>query len=171
MTIAQRRDELARLLADNDLKVVFAESCTAGMVSAILAQASGISKYFCGSAVTYRPETKKAWLWVKTPTIKKYSCESEEVADEMAHGVLARTEEAEWSASIVGHFGPGAPSDKDGVIWIGVYRRTRRDTLKPMGVTKITLGSETRIQRQKEAAEEVFTTLIKTIKRYKKTKS
>ncbi len=170
MTIAQSRDELASLLADNDLKVVFAESCTAGMVSAILAQSNGISKYLCGSSVTYRPETKKDWLWVKAPTIKNHSCESKEVADEMARNVLARTKEAEWSASIVGHFGPGAPRDKDGVIWIGVYRRTIRDTLKPMGITKITLRSETRTQRQKEATEEVFKALIKSIRKHERNK-
>jgi nicotinamide-nucleotide amidase len=163
MSLSKRRDQLAKLLSENDLKVVFSESCTAGMVSAILSQCPGISENLCGSAVTYRPETKKQWLWVKANTVKNYSCESEEVADEMAHGALARTKEAEWSTSVVGHFGPGAPEEKDGVIWVGVYRRTARDTLKPMGTTRIQLKTETRIQRQKEATEEVFKTLINTI--------
>ncbi len=163
MNLAQRRNELANLLFDANAKIVFAESCTAGMVSAILAQVNGISEHLCGSSVTYRPETKKQWLWVKAGTIKKYSCESEEVADQMAHGVLARTKEADWSASIVGHFGPGSPDAKDGVVWIGVYRRTASNTLKPMGVSQISLESKTRIQRQKEATEEVFNALIQTI--------
>ena len=169
MTIVQKRDELAGLLADNNLKIVFAESCTGGMASAILSQVRGISKYLCGSAVTYRLETKKQWLWVKAPTIRNHSCESEEVAYEMAHGVLARTREADWSISVTGHFGPNAPKEKDGVIWIGIYRRTTRDTLKPMGVTCVTLGADTRIQRQKESTEEVFNALIKSIRKHKRT--
>jgi PncC family amidohydrolase len=170
MKLAQRRDELAGLLSENDIKIVFAESCTAGNVSAVLSQVSGISNNLCGSAVTYRPETKKQWLWVRAPTIKKYSCESEEVADEMAHGALARTKEANWSASIVGHFGPGAPDEKDGVIWIGVYRRTARDTLKPLGVTCVTLVSTTRIQRQKEATTEVFIAVSRAINKHRRNK-
>ncbi len=168
MSLSERRDELAGLLATHDLKLVFAESCTAGMASATLAQVNGISSHLCGSAVTYRPQTKKDWLWVRAPTIKKCTCESEEVACEMAHGVLARTKEANWSASVVGHFGPGAPEDKDGVIWVSIFRRTQRDTLLPMGVSCITLQAESRIQRQKEATREVFESLIRAIKKSKR---
>lgn len=165
MNADQLRDKLAELLSENDIKVVFSESCTAGMASAILGQVSGISNYFCGSSVVYRPETKKQWLWVKSPTIKKYSCESEEVANEMAYGVLARTGEADLSASIVGHFVTDIP-DKDGVIWISIYRRSGKD-LKPMGSNCVQLKSKDRIQRQKEATEELFKSLIAVIKKCK----
>ena len=50
------------MLRDREVRVVFAESCTAGMVSATLAAVPGISDYLCGSMVTYRPEIKENWL-------------------------------------------------------------------------------------------------------------
>ena len=167
MSLSENRNLLAAQLVRHDLKVVFAESCTAGLVSATLAQVPGISNYHCGSFATYRPNSKKDWLWVKAASIRKWTCESEEVADEMAHGALARTKEADWAASIVGHFGPNAPDDKDGVIWIGIYQRSKqkRDVLRPVGVTCIQLSETGRVGRQKESADYVLLTLAQAIKK------
>ena len=54
-------NELAIRLADclrlRSRRVVLAESCTAGLVSAALAQVPGVSEFHCGSAVVYRLET------------------------------------------------------------------------------------------------------------------
>ena len=51
------RDRLAQSLANclnqRQVGVVFAESCTAGLVAASLAQVPGISRWLCGSG--YRP--------------------------------------------------------------------------------------------------------------------
>jgi PncC family amidohydrolase len=167
MSLTQNRNLLAAELKGHNLKVVFAESCTAGLVSATLAGCPGISEHHCGSLVTYRPDSKKAWLWVKAASIRKWSCESEQVAEEMALGALSRTKEADWAASIVGHFGPNAPDDKDGVIWIGLYRRSKqkRDVLRPMGVVCVELGEPGRVSRQKEATALVLATLAKAIKK------
>lgn len=163
--LAETRNLLASQLKRSNLKVVFAESCTAGLVSATMAQVPGISDHLCGSLVTYRPESKKSWLWVKAASIREFTCESEQVADEMSHGALARTKEADWSASIVGHFGPNAPDGKDGVIWIGLYRRSKqkKDVIRPIGVTKIKLAVTGRVARQKESAGLVLSTLLKAI--------
>ncbi len=56
---AQRLVDVLKRL---DTKIVFAESCTAGLVSATLARVPGVSAYLCGSAVTYRDEVKTAWV-------------------------------------------------------------------------------------------------------------
>ena len=53
---------LASLLKVLDVRVAFAESCTAGLVAASLARTPGISQWLCGSAVVYRDATKAAWL-------------------------------------------------------------------------------------------------------------
>ena len=166
MSLSENRNALAAHLKRHDLKVVFAESCTAGLVSATLAQVPGVSNHHCGSFATYRPDSKKSWLWVKANSIKKWTCESEQVADEMAEGALARTKEADWAASVVGHFGPNSPEGKDGIIWIGVYRRGDNGSLHPMGVTEIQLKEAGRIGRQREATDYVLETLSKAIKRH-----
>ena len=167
MSLTENRNFLAAQLGRNDLKVVFAESCTAGLVSATLAQVPGISNHHCGSFATYRPDSKKGWLWVKAASIRDFTCESEQVADEMAHGALARTKEADWAASVVGHFGPDAPNEKDGVIWVGIYRRSKqkRDVIRPVGVECIQLEESGRVGRQKEAADWVLLTLGKAIQK------
>lgn len=45
-----------------NIKVVFAESCTAGMAAALLGAVPGISDSFCGSFVVYRAKSKQDWL-------------------------------------------------------------------------------------------------------------
>jgi nicotinamide-nucleotide amidase len=62
MTTAARR--VARLLKAADWKVVFAESCTGGLVSGALTKIAGISSYHCGGVVVYRNETKQAYLGI-----------------------------------------------------------------------------------------------------------
>ena len=49
-------------LADRQMRIVLAESCTGGMISAELAKVPGVSQWLCGSAVTYRSPTKVEWL-------------------------------------------------------------------------------------------------------------
>lgn len=118
-----------KLLADTlkraDCQVVFAESCTAGLASATLAENPGVSAHHCGSAVTYQNATKQAWLGVPADLLNPPGpgAVSEPVARAMAQGVLERTANAGWSAAITGHLGPDAEPGMDGLVWLAVARR------------------------------------------------
>ncbi len=114
---------LAAALERSQTKIVFAESCTAGLVSAVLAHVPGVSTWHCGSAVTYREATKVGWLGVSAEDLARFTAVSEPVARQMAIGVLRNTPEAQLALSITGHFGPNAPSEFDGVAFVGVARR------------------------------------------------
>lgn len=162
MTHLTTAQEIARMLAERSERVVFAESCTAGMVAATLGQIAGISKYLCGSVVSYQPTTKRKWLAVNKKTINKHTTESQHVANEMALNVLAFTPNANWSVSVVGHFGPDAPKEKDGQIFICVARRTKKK-LKVSDTTEYVCKSEGRAKRQEEATEAVLTTLARVL--------
>lgn len=116
-------DELAACLRFRNCRVVFAESCTGGLVSAALAQISGISEFHCGSAVVYRLDTKTRWLEVPADVLIDPGPVSEIVARLMSIGVLTKTPEADWSAAITGHLGPQAPADEDGLVFIGISQR------------------------------------------------
>jgi len=142
---------LARTLADRNVRVVFAESCTAGLAAATLAAVPGISAYLCGSAVTYRERTKQDWLGVSAEDLARYTAVSEPVARQMAAGVLENTVEADFSASITGHLGPDAPVEQDGVIYVAVARR-QRETVRVNSVERVLLATSTRGERQREAA-------------------
>ncbi len=118
--------EILPLLEQTQRRIVCAESCTAGLVSAALAGIPGASQWLCGSAVVYRNETKTAWIGVSRELLddphRGDVCE--ETALRMAEGVLAQTPEASVSVSVTGHLGPGAPAGLDGVIYIGWAERT-----------------------------------------------
>src|SRR5262245_51227238 len=104
--IARLCREIAQRLQHLNRKVVFGESCTAGLVSAMLARVPGISNHLCGSAVTYRSETKAAWLKISKRLLESPGPVSDRVAREMAQQVLRRTPEADLAISITGHLGP-----------------------------------------------------------------
>jgi nicotinamide-nucleotide amidase len=161
MTKEAAAKELSRLLAAREEKIVFAESCTAGMVAATLGQIPGISEHMCGSFVTYREAAKTGWLGLKPKLTKKYTTESPEVAEAMAVAALERTPEADWAMAVVGHLGPNAPEEKDGTIWVCCARRTSKGKLKIKDATKYTCHRQDREDRQEEAVEVALTTIAR----------
>jgi len=152
MTPNSEARRLAKALAARQLKVVFAESCTGGLMAATLARVAGISDHFCGSAVTYRNDTKHRWLGISGKLLKRPGPVSREVAEAMAEGVLRATPEANWAASITGHLGPHAPQRFDGVIFIGIAQRINRRAIDTHAA-KHMLTSTTRSERQREATQ------------------
>lgn len=165
--LSQLVTEVAALLRSSGQRIVFAESCTGGLVSALLARIPGISESHCGSAVVYRLDTKSKWLGVAEAHLLDPGPVSEIVAREMAVGVLARTPEADLAASITGHLGPNAPADQDGLVFMAVARRNPADaavsaTVFEHRLTASTLelsgypGESLREQRQWRAAAYVL---------------
>ncbi len=116
--LREAASELAQQLAARGVRVVFAESCTAGLASAVLATVPGVSQWHCGSAVTYREATKSSWLGVPPELIAQWGVVSEPVARQMALGVLRATPEADVAVAITGHLGPHAPVELDGVVYL-----------------------------------------------------
>ncbi|WP_010584882.1 CinA family protein [Schlesneria paludicola] len=114
---------VARALAHQKKRIVFAESCTAGLVSATLGRIPGISEYLCGSAVVYRLDTKTQWLGVPESMLLNPGPVSEPVALAMALGVLSRTPEADLAAAVTGHLGPNAPTAQDGLVFLSIVDR------------------------------------------------
>lgn len=148
--------------------VVFAESCTAGLISASLARVPGISEFLCGSAVVYQAATKTEWLGIGPEFLANEGVVSGKAAAAMAMGVLKRTPASKLAASVTGHLGPGAPSDQDGLIYIGIAVRKGTDAdvetfrhILPAEISGPAIaGVETlREWRQWKAVEEVLTHL------------
>lgn len=154
------------LLEHGREKIVFAESCTAGLVAAALAAVPGISQNLCGSMVTYREPIKTAWLGVDADLLRECSAVSQPVTDAMAAAVLQHTVEATWSAAVTGHLGPGAPSQLDGQIFIAIARRDPPRRLQEVvAQSAVRLRSCSRRDRQAEAAALVLETLADQLQR------
>ena len=117
--------ELQRRLLHGKHRVVFAESCTAGMAAALLGAVPGISVSFCGPFVVYRAKSKQNWLGLpeallSDPTRGTVCAETTQLLCEAA---LQKTEEANLSAAVTGHLGPGVASELDGIVYVAVSFR------------------------------------------------
>ncbi len=151
MAIDEAARELVKQLAERQKRIVFAESCTGGMISAEIAKIPGVSDWLCGSAVTYRCDTKVRWIGVNSTAIEQHTAVSAEVATQMASGVLERTPEADVAASVTGHLGPDAPEGFDGVVFVGLALRDGG-----VNASRFQLAGKHRGERQVEAAELVM---------------
>src|SRR5262245_19572825 len=128
MSLLSAARRVARLLEQTSHKIVFAESCTAGLVATSLSRIPGISARHCGGMVTYRNETKTAYLGIAPTVLIRPGPVSELVARQMAEGVLDKTPEATIAASITGHLGPNAPPKLDGLVYVAIgFRRKNQD--------------------------------------------
>ncbi len=131
-------------------KIVFAESCTAGMIAATMGGVPGISRYLCGSAVTYREATKTDWLGLSPEKIKGHTAESTQVAQDMAELVLQGTPEATLALAITGHLGPEVDDAIDGTVFVAVFQRGSLE-MKMIDNRQCRLKTLGRLERQLES--------------------
>lgn len=108
-------------LVERDQKVVFAESCTGGLVGHRVTNIPGSSAYYLGSITAYAYEAKVHWLDVSWDTLEKYGAVSREVVLEMARGVR-KALKADIGLSVSGIAGPGGGMVEKpvGTTWIGL---------------------------------------------------
>ena len=102
--------QLANQLIEKKLKVAVAESCTGGMLAQQFTSVSGSSKWFECGFVTYSNASKIRLLEVEANVLNEYGAVSEQVAEQMAIGVLKHSD-ADISAAITGIAGPGGGTD------------------------------------------------------------
>lgn len=143
------RDLIALLISRNQ-RLGLAESCTSGLAAALLGGVPGASNVFCGSMVTYRIGSKEAWLGVPGELIDANSAESATTTGEMSLRFLDACPEADWSAAVTGHLGPGAPDEKDGRVFFSLTGRA--DPVRSSWNTELVLREKPRIARQIEAS-------------------
>lgn len=149
-------NQLVKKLAQHELKLVLAESCTGGLVAAQLAKVPGVSNWLCGSTVTYRSETKSAWLNIDPDVIDRHTAVSSEVVVAMVQGVMRITPEADIAGAITGHLGPNAPLGFDGIVFVATAMRADSNP----SVLRYQLTKTTRVSRQREATKLVLRELL-----------
>lgn len=115
--------KIENIFTKNGLTLSVAESCTGGLLSSVLTDVPGASKYFRAGLVLYTEEMKKQLLGVSASTIEIHGVISEETAREMAEKVrvLAGTD---FSLSTTGNLGPDVLENKErGLICLAASRR------------------------------------------------
>jgi nicotinamide-nucleotide amidase len=112
---------LLEALAERNETIVFAESCTGGLLSSSITSISGSSQVFKGSIVSYSNKLKNSLLNITEERLTKYGAVSEEVCEAMAINVKEKLG-ADWSIAISGIAGPNGGSKEKpiGLVYISI---------------------------------------------------
>ena len=114
-SIAKRVIEIA---SEKKIRIAVAESCTGGMITEKITDIPGSSNCFSHGVVSYSDEAKSQFFMIKDDTLEDHGAVSQEVAEQMAEGVI-QYNDCDISVSVTGIAGPsGATKTKPiGTIW------------------------------------------------------
>ncbi|WP_262268969.1 CinA family protein [Microvirga yunnanensis] len=122
--LVNRAAALLEAYRGRGLKIATAESCTGGLVAALLTEISGSSAVVERGFVTYSNEAKTELIGVPAELIVSEGAVSEKVARSMAEGALARSR-ADVALGITGVAGPtgGTAAKPVGLVHFGLARK------------------------------------------------
>lgn len=117
-------ERILKAAAARGVTLATAESCTAGCLATLLADAPGASDHFHGGFVVYSKQQKTVVLGVDAGLIARHTAVSRPVAEAMASGVLSECP-ADIAIAITGVAGPEPDEDGNpvGLMHIAVARR------------------------------------------------
>lgn len=117
---AKAEDVLEKAHA-GEMRIATAESCTGGLLAALLTDVSGRGHVFERGFVTYSEEAKCDLLGVDRGLIQQHGAVSRPVAEAMAAGALARSR-ADVAVSVTGFAGPGDDDEEEGLVHFACAR-------------------------------------------------
>jgi nicotinamide-nucleotide amidase len=122
--LKDRATALLEAYRQRGLKIATAESCTGGLVAALLTEIAGSSAVVERGFVTYSNEAKTELIGVPADLIAAHGAVSEPVARAMAEGAVAHSY-ADVAVGITGIAGPGgATATKPvGLVHFGLARK------------------------------------------------
>jgi len=122
--LTDRAAALIARYASLGLKIATAESCTGGLVAALLTEIPGSSVVFERGFVTYSNAAKQELLGVPEATLAAHGAVSEETARAMAEGALEASR-ADVAVSVTGIAGPdgGTAAKPVGLVHFACARR------------------------------------------------
>jgi nicotinamide-nucleotide amidase len=115
-------DKVLDLADDRNLKLATAESCTGGLLAALLTDVEGRGHVFERGFVVYSKDAKCDLLGIARDKVESCGAVSEAIAVEMARGALRRSE-ADVALSITGFAGPAGDDEEEGLVHFACARR------------------------------------------------
>ena len=120
----RQAERLMHEICDRELTIATAESCTGGMLAALLTDIEGASHGFERGFVAYTEESKTELLGIDPDILKHNEAVSEVVARAMAEGALARSK-ADLALGITGFAGPAGPYHEAGLVHMALAQRAQ----------------------------------------------
>jgi len=118
----EQAERLMRELCDRRLSIATAESCTGGMLAALLTDIEGAGHGFDRGFVTYAEKSKTDLLGIAPNLLNENEAVTEAVARAMAEGALARCD-AHVALGITGFAGPAGDGHEEGLVHMALARR------------------------------------------------
>ncbi len=119
--------QIHKLLIKNKKSIAVAESCTGGLLSNLLTQIPGSSKYFILGVIAYSNKAKENILKVPVNIIAKKGAVSINVCERLAKSVrlMAKTD---FGIGITGIAGPGGGSKEKpvGTVFIAIDTKNKQ---------------------------------------------
>ncbi|QIK79875.1 CinA family protein [Sphingomonas piscis] len=109
-------------LCAQDLMVATAESCTGGMLAALLTDVAGAGHGFDRGFVTYDPRSKQDLLGLTPEMTERNQAVTAAVAHAMAEGALQNSN-ADIALAVTGFAGPAGPDNEEGLVHFACARR------------------------------------------------
>ena len=128
--LKRRAQDTIKTLRRKHLSLVTAESCTSGLLAALLSKPEGAGDILEGGFVCYSKEQKCVALHVSPTTLKEKSAVSSEVAEQMARGALKRST-ATTAIAVTGVLGPKPDEDGNpvGLVYLALASATQQKTV------------------------------------------
>jgi nicotinamide-nucleotide amidase len=120
----EQAERLMHRLCDRNLTVATAESCTGGMLAALLTDIEGAGHGFERGFVAYTKDAKAELLGIEPSLLEHNDAVSEVVARAMAEGALKRSR-ANLAIGVTGFAGPAGPGNEEGLVHMALARRGR----------------------------------------------
>lgn len=151
---------LLETLKQAKAQLVSVESCTGGMIGALITNIPGSSDGYWGGFITYDNEAKQSAVGVGNSTLETNGAVSEAAVLEMAEGALERST-ADVSVAVSGVAGPsgGTPEKPVGTVWLAVSRRSAQGTIHSRAFHFL-FGSRRDIVRRRAAVAALLLTEI-----------
>ncbi|MBN8831105.1 MAG: CinA family protein [Sphingomonadales bacterium] len=122
--LEQAVQTLLRKACARSLTLATAESCTGGLLAALLTDVEGLSHAFERGFIVYSDAAKAGMLGIDRQLIRAEGAVSRAVALAMANGALAHGA-ADVVLAVTGFAGPAGPDDEPGLVHFGCARRGR----------------------------------------------
>ena len=115
------KDDFGDILFKRHLTLSIAESCTGGLISSMITDTPGSSRYFLGGIVTYSNKSKIELLGVLSNTIEEFGAVSDQTVREMSEGVKKRFQSS-IGIAVTGIAGPegGSKEKPVGTVFLGM---------------------------------------------------